>query len=116
MQVSERCLEGRSYKVFLLMEKKKGQSKFMHALKTAAKVFLTAKDDIRWRAADFFADLYSSEESFNIFCGDLPKVSVELTKELGDLSVDLLEVFEESFADGFPPQSCWRAAVLTLLH
>ncbi|XP_023193817.1 tyrosine-protein kinase SYK isoform X1 [Xiphophorus maculatus] len=142
-------------KFFFSLEKKQGQSKFMHGLKSTTDVLLTADSDIRRRAADFYADLYSSEysedeDSFNDFCSDLPRVSVDFAKELGepmtleeihaalqsmeggkapgidglpsefyrafwsDLCVDLLEVFEESFAEGFLPQSC-RRAVLTLL-
>lgn len=142
-------------KFFFSLEKKQGQCKFMHGLKSSEDVLLTTDGDIRKRAAEFYADLYSSEyveddDNFNDFCSDLPRVSEDVAKELGEpmtleeihaalrsmdggkapgidglpsefyrafwsvLCIDLLEVFEESFAVGSLPQSC-RRAVLTLL-
>lgn len=61
MQIPESCFDGRGNKVLLLVEKNKGQSKLMHGLKSSDNTLLTLDGDIRRRAAEFYADLYSSE-------------------------------------------------------
>ena len=104
-------------KFFFSLEKKKGQSRFIHALRSDTGQLLTDNSEIRKRAVDFYSHLYRSEysedeEAFNSFCSGLPKVSGETNKEL-----EALLTSEEVYAalqsmqggrapgiDGLPPE------------
>lgn len=70
------------------LEKKNGQSRFMHALRSTTGRLLTEDGEIRQRAVYFYTLLYSSEfkeneELFDSFCCGLPRVSEETNRELG---------------------------------
>ena len=74
-------------KFFFSLEKKRGQSRFIHALRSVSGQLLTDTSEIRQRAVDFYSHLYESEysedeEAFDSFCSGLPKVSKETNKEL----------------------------------
>ena len=74
-------------KFFFSLEKKKGQSRQIHALRAEDGQQLTGIADIRNRAVDFYVKLYSSEYQeddvvFDLFCENLPTVSEETNREL----------------------------------
>ncbi|GAA6069387.1 uncharacterized protein LOC121202558, partial [Tachysurus ichikawai] len=50
-------------KYFFSLEKKNGQNRFLHALRSEAGVLLSDKTDIKKRAVDFYKGLYKSEVS-----------------------------------------------------
>lgn len=47
-------------KVFFSLEKKNGQSRFIHALRSTTGQLLTEASEIRQRAVDFYSHLYDS--------------------------------------------------------
>lgn len=66
-------------KFFFGLEKKNGQSRFLHALRSATGQELTETNEIRRHAVGFYSELYSSEYKeeealFESFCEGLPKV------------------------------------------
>ncbi|KAI3367138.1 hypothetical protein L3Q82_008135 [Scortum barcoo] len=72
---------------FFGLEKKNGQSRFIHALRSDKGQLLTEAGEIRRRAVQFYAQLYHSEYTedegaFNSSCSGLPRVSEETNKEL----------------------------------
>ncbi|KAJ4928837.1 hypothetical protein JOQ06_004461 [Pogonophryne albipinna] len=74
-------------KYFFSLEKKNGQGRLIHALRSAGGQQLTGNSQIRQRAVDFYCDLFTSEYTeddggFNLFCRGLPTVSEETNKEL----------------------------------
>ncbi|KAJ4920723.1 hypothetical protein JOQ06_022553, partial [Pogonophryne albipinna] len=74
-------------KYFFSLEKKNGQGRLIHALRSAGGQQLTGNSQIRQRAVDFYCDLFTSEYNeddggFNLFCRGLPTVSEETNKEL----------------------------------
>ncbi|KAG1925667.1 hypothetical protein F2P79_025374 [Pimephales promelas] len=140
---------------FFNLEKKNGQSRVIHALRSESGGLLTNPADIRKRAVGFYENLYKNEigveyRSDSDFFNDLPQVSEEVNTEISgalsmaelykalqgmesgkapgidglpvdfyksfwsELGEDLLEVLNESLAEGQLPLSC-RRAVLTLL-
>lgn len=142
-------------KFFFNLEKKNGQSRAIHALRSESGGLLTDPADIRKRAVTFYENLYRNElgaryRGESEFFDDLPQVSEEANTEISgalstgelykalqkmesgkapgidglpvdfyksfwsDLKEDLLEVLNESLAEGQLPVSC-RRAVLTLL-
>lgn len=142
-------------KFFFNLEKKNGQSRVIHALRSESGGLLTDFADIRKRAVVFYENLYKNElgpeyRSDSDFFSDLPQVSEEVNAEISgalsmgemykalqgmesgkapgidglpvdfyksfwsELGEDLLEVLNESLAEGQLPLSC-RRAVLTLL-
>ncbi|KAJ4933762.1 hypothetical protein JOQ06_006573, partial [Pogonophryne albipinna] len=111
-------------KYFFSLEKKNGQGRLIHALRSAGGQQLTGNSQIRQRAVDFYCDLFTSEYTeddggFNLFCRGLPTVSEETNKELdGPLTEEELCAALKSMQggkapgiDGLPPER----AVLTLL-
>ncbi|KAL0160802.1 hypothetical protein M9458_044527, partial [Cirrhinus mrigala] len=142
-------------KFFFNLEKKNGQSRAIHALRSDSGELLTDPAEIRRRAVVFYENLYKNElragyEGESDFFNDLPQISEEANAEISgalseaelykalqgtesgkapgidglpvdwykafwaELKEDLLEVLNESLAEGQLPLSC-RRAVLTLL-
>ncbi|KAK3537880.1 hypothetical protein QTP70_022160, partial [Hemibagrus guttatus] len=69
-------------KYFFGLEKKNGQSRFIHTLHTGNGQYIAHTDEIRRYATDFYQDLYRSEhrdnkELLDTFYQGLPKVSSE---------------------------------------
>lgn len=73
-------------KYFFSLEKKNGQKRFIHALKSQSGALLTDDVEIRKRATQFYQDLYRSElkdgGSDGLFLSNLPQVAVESIPEL----------------------------------
>ncbi|KAJ3590808.1 hypothetical protein NHX12_008756 [Muraenolepis orangiensis] len=74
-------------KFFFGLEKKNGQSRFIHALRSETGQEHRDSNEIWRRAVCFYSELYSSDykedkEMFESFCGGLPKVAVETNAEL----------------------------------
>lgn len=73
-------------KKFFSLEKKNGQRKCIHSLKSEYGTLLTSVHDIRSRAVRFYEDLYRSELSGEkadiVFMEGLPQVSAESLAEL----------------------------------
>ncbi|XP_022625060.1 uncharacterized protein LOC111239456 [Seriola dumerili] len=90
-------------KFFFSLEKKNGQSRFIHALHSAAGHLLTEDSEIRQRAVDFYSQLFESEYTeddgaFNLFCGGLPRVSEETNKELeGPLTTEEVSMVLQNY-------------------
>lgn len=104
-------------KYFFSLEKKNGQGRLIHALRSAGGQQLTGNSQIRQRAVDFYCDLFTSEYTeddggFNLFCRGLPTVSEETNKELdGALTEEELCAALKSMQggkapgiDGLPPE------------
>ncbi|KAJ4926953.1 hypothetical protein JOQ06_014695 [Pogonophryne albipinna] len=104
-------------KYFFSLEKKNGQGRLIHALRSAGGQQLTGNSQIRQRAVDFYCDLFTSEYTeddggFNLFCRGLPTVSEETNKELdGPLTeeelCEALRSMQRGKApgiDGLPPE------------
>ncbi|KAJ4939822.1 hypothetical protein JOQ06_029258, partial [Pogonophryne albipinna] len=104
-------------KYFFSLEKKNGQGRLIHALRSAGGQQLTGNSQIRQRAVDFYCDLFTSEYTeddggFNLFCRGLPTVSEETNKELnGPLTEEELCAALKSMQggkapgiDGLPPE------------
>ncbi|KAJ4923422.1 hypothetical protein JOQ06_021421, partial [Pogonophryne albipinna] len=91
-------------KYFFSLEKKNGQGRLIHALRSAGGQQLTGNSQIRQRAVDFYCDLFTSE--------GLPTVSEETNKELdGPLTEEELCAALKSMQggkapgiDGLPPE------------
>lgn len=67
-------------KFFFGLEKKNGQSRYIHTLRAGDGTELTEPNEIRRRAVQFYSELYRSEyvendELFDCFCDGLPKIS-----------------------------------------
>lgn len=78
-------------KFFFGLEKKNGQKRFFHSLRSESGIMLNDVNEIRKRISSFYKDLYKSElkEEQNIsnsFFKKLPQVSIESN---GDLSGEL---------------------------
>ena len=74
-------------KFFFGLEKRNGQKRLMHALRSATGQELRGSSEIRRRAVDFYSELYSSEyvdndELFRSFCDNLPKVPETVAADL----------------------------------
>lgn len=74
-------------KFFLGLEKKNGQSRYIHSLYSINGTEITEPNEIRKRAVSFYSELYKSEspvvdESANSFYAGLPKVLDEVNSEL----------------------------------
>lgn len=83
-------------KFFFSLEKKNGQRKCIHSLKSESGTLLTSVHDIRSRAARFYEDLYrselSGEQADSVFMEGLPQVSAESLAELDSaLTLEELE-------------------------
>lgn len=96
-------------KFFFSLEKKNGQKKFIHALRSEAGVLLTNPLDIRERALSFYKALYKSEVSeinndrFGFF-ENLPQISEDVNKEISKkLSLGELEDVIKSMENGKSP-------------
>ncbi|XP_040928666.1 transposon TX1 uncharacterized 149 kDa protein [Betta splendens] len=81
---------------FFSLEKRNGQNKSIHSLRSAAGVILEEPGDIRRRAVEFYRDLFQSEytedeEGIDFFCGALPQVSEE-TNDVLDMDISLQEL------------------------
>ncbi|KAK3565123.1 hypothetical protein QTP86_033184 [Hemibagrus guttatus] len=79
-------------KYFFRLEKKNGQSRLIHTLRTGNGQYITHTDEIRRYATDFCQDLYRSEhrdnkELLDTFYQGLPKVSSEDNAALEGLLV-----------------------------
>lgn len=79
-------------KFFFGLEKKNGQSRVIHAIRSDSGQELRDTNKIRRRAACFYSELYSDEyedniELFEYFCGELPKVPEEVNAEVEGLLV-----------------------------
>lgn len=100
-------------KVFFSLEKKNGQSRFIHALRSTTGQLLTEASEIRQRAVDFYSHLYDSEytedeEAFNSFCGGLPRVSEGTNKDLeGPLTAEGSPHGAAEHAGGEGPWDRW---------
>ncbi len=142
-------------KFFFNLEKKNGQKRFIHNLRSETGVLLSDPFEIRNRAVDFYRKLYESElfldeSDVSVFYENLPQVPHELNSVLSkavtleelqkalqnmegnkvpgidglpiefyktfwtEVSLDLLQVLNESLVNGQLPLSC-RRAVFTLL-
>ena len=76
-------------KFFFGLEKRNGQSRLIHALRSDTGQELRDAKDIRKRAVDFYSELFTSEykdndELFDQFCDNLPKVPDDVNAELGE--------------------------------
>lgn len=73
-------------KFFFNLEKKNGQKRFIHTLRSESGILLSNPIDIRKRAVEFYKDLYKSElVGFNVdneFLNNLPQISEEANFEL----------------------------------
>lgn len=74
-------------KFFFGLEKKNGQSRFIHALRSAKGQKLKEPGEIKKRAVEFYCELFESEyredeDLFNSYWSDLPQVSSETNLEL----------------------------------
>ncbi|KAK0147749.1 Transposon TX1 uncharacterized protein [Merluccius polli] len=81
-------------KFFFALEKKNGQSRYIHTLRAGDGTELTEPHEIRRRAVQFYSELYESEyvendECFDSFCDGMPQISdddhLELKAPLGVL-------------------------------
>ena len=76
---------------FFNLEKKNGQSRLIHCLRSGDGCELTEASDIRRRAAEFFSQLYTCEYNDNpdgltFFLSGLPQVSVKKKLKWDNLS------------------------------
>lgn len=74
-------------KFFFGLEKKNGQSQYIHSLYSQNGTEITQPSEIRKRTVSFYSELYKSEspvvdESVNSFYTGLPKVPDEVNSEL----------------------------------
>lgn len=74
-------------KFFFGLEKKNGQSRFIHALRSAKGQELKEPGEIKKRAVELYCELFESEyredeDLFNSYWSDLPQVSSETNLEL----------------------------------
>ncbi|KAI3370929.1 hypothetical protein L3Q82_023482, partial [Scortum barcoo] len=92
---------------FFGLEKKNGQSRFIHALRSDKGQLLTEAGEIRRRAVQFYAQLYQSE-----YTEDQQRAGG--SSDLRGSVCSAAEVLSESLSDRSLPRSS-RRAVLTLL-
>lgn len=84
-------------KFFFSLEKKNGQKKLIHALRSEKGDFLTNPLDIRKRAVQFYKDLYKSEISGEqdgnfVFFENLPQITKDANEKISKtLSLGELE-------------------------
>ncbi|XDV33218.1 hypothetical protein PO909_003724 [Leuciscus waleckii] len=75
-----------SSKFFFNLEKKNGQKRSIHVLRSKEGALLSDRADIRKRAVEFYKELYSSElmhrPNTNVFIEDLPQVTEEANADL----------------------------------
>ena len=96
-------------KFFFSLEKKNGQSRQIHALRSEDGHQLTDIAEIRNRVVDFYVKLYSSvyqkdDAVFDSFCENLPTVSEETNRELeGPLTEEEVFVALQSVQGGKAP-------------
>uniref|UniRef100_A0A8C2FKM2 Reverse transcriptase domain-containing protein n=1 Tax=Cyprinus carpio TaxID=7962 RepID=A0A8C2FKM2_CYPCA len=94
---------------FFNLEKKNGQKRFIHGLRSEDGVLLVDPADIRGRAVQFYQNLYRSELKSeccvdNIFLDSLPKVSEEGNHDLeGVLTLEELYKALQSMESGRAP-------------
>ncbi|KAK0146916.1 Transposon TX1 uncharacterized protein [Merluccius polli] len=67
-------------KFFFALERKNGQSRYIHTLRAGDGTELTEPHEIRRRAVQFYSELYESEyvendECFDSFCDGMPQIS-----------------------------------------
>lgn len=96
-------------KFFFGLEKKNGQKRFFHSLRSESGIMLTDTDEIRKRIVDFYKVLYQSEIKTNqnistFFLEDLSQVSPESNQDLGGvLRLEELEKALQSMKPGKAP-------------
>ncbi len=96
-------------KLFFKLEKKNGQKKLIHALRSENGVLLTSPVDIRKRAAQFYKDLYKSEVSevkydHLFFFFNLPQIAEDVNNEISkSLSLKEIEEALKKMANGKTP-------------
>lgn len=96
-------------KFFFGLEKKNGQKRFFHSLRSESGIMLNDVNEIRKRISSFYKDLYKSElkEEQNIsnsFFKKLPQVSIESNGDLsGELRLEELKKALQSMALGKTP-------------
>ncbi|KAL6466369.1 hypothetical protein MHYP_G00241730 [Metynnis hypsauchen] len=110
-------------KFFFNLERKNGQSRFIHSLRSEDGQELIEPVDIRKRAVRFYSELYGNElephaalQSMKV--GTVPGIDglpVEFYKAFwAEIGADWLAVLNETLAEGSLPLSC-RRVVITLL-
>ncbi|KAK3535352.1 hypothetical protein QTP70_009669 [Hemibagrus guttatus] len=96
-------------KFFFSLEKKNGQKRFIHALRTDSGELVTDPTEIRKQTVSFYSKLYRSElaavqEVEEDFVRNLPKMTKESAKELDrELTLKELEVALNSMQNGWSP-------------
>ncbi|XDV12372.1 hypothetical protein PO909_001067 [Leuciscus waleckii] len=96
-------------KFFFNMERKNGQNRFIHALRSETGVLLRNPLEIRNRAVQFYEDLYKSEllgtrGLNNVFLENMPQVSEEANTGINKaLSTEELERALKSMENGKTP-------------
>jgi hypothetical protein len=94
---------------FFNLEKKNGQSRLIHCLRSADGCEFTESSDIRRRAAEFFSKLYTCEYSDNpdgltLFLSNLPQISEQKRAEMGQpISMQELTFALEGMKKGRAP-------------
>ena len=102
-------------KFFFNLEKKNGQKRFIHALRSEDGTLLSDHADIRRRAVGFYEELYKSEIFQNqaedsVFLDKLPQVSTEANVDLGraltleelDIALQGMQCAKVPGVDGIP--------------
>ncbi len=98
---------------FFGLEKKNGQKRFFHSLRSESGTMLNDVNEIRKRIVDFYKGLYRSElktkpNRMNYFLEDLPKVSFESNQDLdGALRIEELEKSTSEHATWESPRYRW---------
>lgn len=93
-------------KNFFGLEKKNGQKRFFHSLRSESGRMLTDANEIRKRIVSFYKELYKCElkieENINSsFLENLPQVTTELNKDLsGELRLEELKKALQSMEPG----------------
>lgn len=85
-------------KFFFNLERKNGQSRVMHVLRSETGVLLTDPAEIRKRANSFYEELYKNELGVNfdddsVFFDNLPQLSQEASTEISD-ALSMGEVYK----------------------
>ena len=96
-------------KFFFGLEKKNGQSKIIHTLRSTEGEELSDSKEIRKRAVSFYKDLFRSgytenDAMYESFCGELPKVPQDVNTGLdGPLTMKELYTALQSMEGGKAP-------------
>ena len=96
-------------KFFFGLEKKNGQNKTIHTLRSAEGEEISENTEIRRRAVSFYKDLNKSEyveniELYETFCGELPKIPKDINTGLdGPLTLQELHTALQSMEGGKAP-------------